>query len=63
MREITKSIKRKEKNIKISLKKENEILKEMCKYLFTLINSSGDMFFYYSKHIKQLEEKIKRLQR
>lgn len=63
MREITKSINRREKNIKISLKRENEVLKEMCKYLFHLMNHSGDIFFYYSKKIKQLEDKIKRLKK
>lgn len=60
-REITKTIKKREKEIKISLKKENEILKDMGKYLFQLVNSSSDMFFYYTKKIFQLENQIKKL--
>ncbi len=58
--EITKSIKDREKKIKVSLKKENEILREMGKYLFQLANSSSDMFFYYTKKISQLENQIKK---
>ena len=60
-REITKTIRKREREIKVSLKKENEILKEMAKYLFQLVNSSSDMFFYYTKKISQLENKIKKL--
>jgi hypothetical protein len=59
MREITKVIKKREKKIKISLKQENEILTEMCKYLFQLTNASSDMFFYYIKKIQQLEKRGK----
>jgi len=59
VREITKSIKRREQKIKISLRRENEMLTEMCKYLFTLVNSSSDMFFYYNKKVVKLEKKIK----
>ncbi len=61
VKEITKSIREKEKKIKVSLKKENEILSEMGKYLFQLVNASSDMFFYYSKKISQLEKQIKKL--
>ena len=61
MREITKNIRKKEKEFKVSLKKENEILREMGKYLFQLVNSSSDMFFYYTKKISQLENQIKKL--
>ncbi len=61
MREITKTIRKREREIKVSLKKENEILKEMAKYLFQLVNSSSDMFFYYTKKISQLENQIKKL--
>ena len=60
-REITKNIRKKEKEIKISLKKENEILKDMGKYLFQLVNASSDMFFYYTKKISRLENQIKKL--
>ncbi len=59
-KERIKGIRKREKKIKISLKKENEILEDMCKYLFQLVNSSSDMFFYYSKKISQLENKIKK---
>lgn len=61
MREITKSIRKREKKMKISLKRENEILTDMAKYLFQLVNASSDMFFYYSKKISQLENQIKKL--
>ncbi len=61
VREITKSIREREKKIKVSLKKENEILSEMAKYLFSLVNASSDMFFYYSKKISHLEKQIKKL--
>ena len=60
-REITKIIKERERSIKISLKEENEILREMGKYLFQLANATSDMFFYYTKKISQLENKIKKL--
>ncbi len=60
-RVITNSIRKRGKKIKVSLKKENEILMEMGKHLFQLVNSSSDMFFYYSKKISQLESKIKKL--
>ncbi len=59
-REITKSIRNREKKIKVSLKKENEILREMGKYLFHSVNSASDMFFYYVKKISQLENQIKK---
>lgn len=59
-RGITKSIRKREKRIKVSLRKENEILKDMGKYLFQLLNTSSDMFFYYTKKISQLEKKIKK---
>jgi len=58
MREINKVIRDKEKKIKISLKKENEILKELSKYLFQLVGASSDMFFYYNKKIDKLERQI-----
>ncbi len=61
VREITKSIRKREKDIKISLKRENEILSGMGKCLFHLVNSSSDMFFYYIKKIAQLENQIKKL--
>ncbi len=60
-REITKNIRKKEREFKVSLKKENEILREMGKYLFQLVNASSDMFFYYTKKISQLENQIKKL--
>ncbi len=60
VREIRKVIKRRERRIKISLKEENKILKELCKYLFQLTGSSSDMFFYYSKKIDKLEKKLKK---
>ncbi len=59
-KEIRKIIKRKERRTKISLKEENKILKDMCKHLFELVGSSSDMFYYYSKKLKELEKKLKK---
>ena len=49
----------KHKKIKVSLKEENRILKDMCKYLFGISQTSGEMFLYFSKRIETLEKKLK----
>jgi len=50
----------KKKKIKISLKRENEILKEMGTYMFGVIQTAGELFIYQAAEIVRLEKKLKK---
>ncbi len=54
-------MKQKIKKIKVSLKRENEILTDMGKYLWGLVATFNDFANYYFKKVERLEKQIKKL--
>ena len=52
--------KRTRKKVKVSLKIENKILTEMCKYLFGIASTTREMHLYYISKVERLEKQLEK---